>query len=272
MPHQVRHDIKGYIMDVIVIKFGGSLFSDDNNRGKFWTDIKCLKDKGYQVVIVHGGGKEISKWIDKAGEKVQFVNGLRYTDEKIMDIVEMVLSGKVNKQLTVELANIGVDSIGISGRDNKMIVAEQMLKLGLVGKPVACDAGVLEKILDAQIVPIISPVSCDENGRHLNVNADVAANAIAIVLKAKNLVFMTDMKGVLKDIDDDSSVIDVLDKNKADKYIEEGIIKGGMIPKIESAFDAIAKGVEEVDIIDGREYGVIGDMFLKGEVKGTKIV
>ena len=227
----------------ILIKFGGSLFTNENNRKQFWQDVKNLKQDGANVVIVHGGGKEISSWIEKVGSEVKFVNGLRYTDEEIMNIVEMVLSGLVNKQLVTEF---GENCLGISCRDSNIIIADQVKELGLVGKPFKTNISIIEKLLDAGITPIISPVSSDKNGQHLNVNADDAANALAIALKADALVFMTDMEGVL---DDKKMVISVLDKKLAEDYKASGVINGGMIPKIDSAFLAIAQGVKMVNIV-----------------------
>jgi acetylglutamate kinase len=256
---------------IIVIKFGGSLFTDDRNRQQFWLDVKKLTLNGYKVVIVHGGGKEISSWLSKIGCETKFVQGLRFTDEKSIEIVEMVLSGKINKKLASELAGLNVLSIGISGRDSDLIVAEKIVDLGFVGKPVKVNTEILTKILDSGIIPIISPVSSDGNGNALNVNADDSADVIAINLQAENLIFMTDTKGVMADIKDENSLIKILDRKKADSLIKDGVIKDGMLPKINSAFRALDLGVGEINIVDGRENGVIEKIFFKNEILGTRI-
>lgn len=257
---------------IIIIKFGGSLFSNDRNRQQFWLDVKNLYVAGYKIVIVHGGGKEISSWLDKVGCETKFVKGLRFTDEKSMEVVEMVLSGKVNKQLASELASLDVLTVGISGRDSDLIVAEKLSELGLVGTPKDVDIKIVLKILEAGIIPIISPVSSDGKGNALNVNADEAADAIAINLKAEKLVFMTDTKGVMLDIEDENSLIKILDRKRSDELINDGVIHGGMLPKINSAFRALDLGVGEINIVDGRECGVIDKIFEKNEVLGTRII
>ena len=257
---------------IIVIKFGGSLFTNDRNRQQFWQDVKNLHLAGYKVVVVHGGGKEISSWLDKVGCETKFVQGLRFTDEKSMEVVEMVLSGKVNKQLVSELTSLDVLTVGISGRDSDLIVAEKLPELGLVGTPVKMNEKFLIKILDAGIIPIISPVSSDGKGNTLNVNADEAADAIAINLKAEKLIFMTDTKGVMSDIKDENSLIKILDRKKRDELVKIGVITEGMIPKTSAAFRALDLGVGEINIVDGREFGVINKIFEKDEVLGTRII
>ncbi|MCP4482154.1 MAG: acetylglutamate kinase [bacterium] len=252
-------------MKIILIKFGGSLFSNEHNREKFWQDVQTLRSSGIHVIIVHGGGKEISKWIEKVGSQVQFVEGLRYTDDEIMDIVEMVLSGKLNKQLVTEC---GRDAIGLSGRDANLIIANNVKELGLVGKPAKMNIDILKKLCNLNCIPIISPVSNDADGQHLNVNADDAANAIAIALKVDALVFMTDMPGVL---DGKGETITHINKGIAQDFKKRNIIHSGMLVKISSAFSAIEQGVKSVNIIDGREYGIIKDIFIKGEEKGTRV-
>lgn len=259
----------------VVIKFGGSLFTNSNNRLRFWEDVKSLILKNYKVVIVHGGGKEISSWLEKLGTETKFVNGLRWTDEKSMEIVEMVLSGKVNKQLVSELSQLEILTVGISGRDSNLVKAKEILELGRVGEPISAEKVLLEKLLNANIVPIISPISADDLGNSLNVNADDFADIIAQSLNADNLIFMTDMKGVMKDINDENSVINVLTKDVAEDFIKNEIIKGGMIPKIRSAFNSLDAGVGEVNIVDGREFGIISKIFdenLKNILIGTRII
>ncbi len=259
-------------MKTFVIKFGGSLFSNNVNRNKFWEDVKDLILAGNQVVIVHGGGKEITFWLETLNLETKFVNGLRYTDEKSVEVVEMVLSGKVNKQLTSELSRFGINCAGISGRDSNLIIAKKQDELGFVGKPEKVNAGFLQKLLNAGIIPIISPVSTTEIGEILNINADDAADVIATELKAEKLVFMTDMKGVMLDQNDEKSVVQILDKKLADELIEQKIITGGMLPKIKSSFKSLELGVEEVSIIDGREFGIIEKFLKNNEILGTRIV
>ncbi|MDR0676173.1 MAG: acetylglutamate kinase [Elusimicrobiota bacterium] len=260
---------------IVVIKFGGSLFVNENNRFKFWEDIKNLIEKKFfKIVIVHGGGKEISNWLERLEVEVKFVNGLRYTDEKSIEIVEMVLSGKINKQLASEISSFGVSSIGISGRDSKLVLVKQKLELGRVGEPIFVNSEILNKLLKAGILPIISPISTDADRKSFNVNADDFASIIAQSINADNLIFMTDMKGVLANIKDENSVIYILNKAKADELIEKSVIKDGMLVKIKSAFSSLENGIREINIVDGREFGIIEKIFGKNEKKliGTRII
>ncbi len=253
----------------IVIKFGGSLLDNKNIRETFWEDIKVLA-KSNKVVIVHGGGKEISRYLELLNLEIKFVNGKRYTDSKIMEIVEMLLSGKINKMLTSELSSLGVNAIGLSGRDGNLIQAKRNEILGEVGIPKDLNLNFLNKILESHFLPIISPVSSDKFGNSLNINADDAASFLAEGIKADNLIFMTDAPGVMLDKNDKKSVINFLDKKKALDLIDKKAITDGMIPKILSSFNSIDNGVKEVNIIDGNISGIINKFFNNNFV-GTRI-
>lgn len=253
----------------IVIKFGGSLLDNKDIREEFWKDIKALSDKN-KIIIVHGGGKEISKYLEILHLDIKFINGKRYTDKKIMEIVEMVLSGKINKMLTSELSKLNIDALGLSGRDGNLIIAEKNEILGEVGTPKILNLNFLKKLLDKNIIPIISPVSNDKSGDPLNINADETSSFIAENIKADNLIFMTDAPGVMLDKNDKNSVINILDKKMAQDLINKKIITDGMIPKIQESFSSIDNGVKEVNIIDGNISGILNKFFNNNSI-GTRI-
>lgn len=231
----------------IVIKYGGSLLTNKAVQRAFLKNLIWFS-KTCGVVIVHGGGKEITKYLNAFRVRTRFVRGLRYTDERTLDVVQMVLSGKVNKDIVALINQLGASAAGISARDNQTIIAKQIPSLGRVGVPVDVCTRLLKSLLIAGIIPVVSPVGCDRKGNPLNINADTAACAIAIALKAKKLIFLTDVPGILDVKGKRIPKIFVRDINS---LIKNNIVTGGMIPKLKAASDAIKKGVQEVDIIPG---------------------
>ena len=245
--------IQKYAGKVILIKYGGNAMTDETLKKYVMGDIVLLSMIGIKVVVVHGGGPEISDMLKKTGKKSEFVNGLRVTDRETMDIVEMVLAGKVNKDLVnlVELA--GGKSIGISGVDGHMIKAAQLdPKLGAVGEIQDVDVTPITDLLDMGYIPIISTVGCDEQGNLYNINADTAAARIAGKLGAESMLTMTDIEGLLRDKDDPDTLIRRLSVSEVPELTAQGVISGGMIPKIQCCVEAIRRGVRKVFIIDGR--------------------
>lgn len=270
--------IKLYKNKVFVVKYGGSIMENTESQKAFLADAALLKSLGINLVIVHGGGPAINKWLKRANIECKFINGLRVTDKDTMEIVEMVLSGSVNKKLTAELNSLGAKAIGISGRDFNLIKAKKKfsynegdrIDLGFVGEVESINKDFLLQLLDLDLIPIISPVGCDSLGNSYNINADSAAAAVACALQAEKLIIMTDIEGVYKDINDKSSLINKLSCQDINKYIEEDIITGGMIPKMQCCQDALEKGTKAVHLIDGRkEHSFILDTFTQS---GTEIV
>jgi acetylglutamate kinase len=218
-------------------------------------DVTLLKLVGFKPIIVHGGGKEISRWVAKTGKEAKFVNGLRVTDEETMEIAEMVL-GRVNKNLVSMVQELGVKAVGLSGKDGGLLKVEKKLAggedIGFVGEITEVNPKVLFDLLEKDFLPIVAPIGFDENFQTYNINADDAACAIAKALGAEKLAFLTDIEGVYKDFNDKSSLISTLNKEEARALIEEGFIGGGMLPKLNNCIDAIDNGVSRVHIIDGR--------------------
>ncbi len=270
--------IKEYKNKIFVVKYGGSIMENKEAQRAFLSDASLLKAHGVNLVIVHGGGPAINKWLKRANIESQFINGLRVTDEDTMEIVEMVLSGSVNKKLTAELNGLGVKAIGISGRDCQLINARkkysynngERIDIGYVGEVTSINKDFLLQLIDNDFIPVISPVGCDSLGNPYNINADYAAAAVACALEADKLIIMTDIEGVYKDINDKSSLIKRLTSQDINKYIEAGIITGGMIPKMYCCQDALEKGAKAVHLIDGRkEHSLLMDTFTQS---GTEIV
>lgn len=261
-----------------VIKYGGSIMNNVSAQEAFIQDISILKSLGINIVIVHGGGPEINKWLKKAGVESRFINGLRVTDDDTMEIVEMVLSGSVNKKLSANLSLKGIKALGLSGRDNGLIKAEkkylkengEIIDIGFVGEVVDINKELLSDLLEKDYIPVISPIGCDAVGNIYNINADYAASAVSSALKAEKLIIMTDIEGVYKDINDKDSLITTITIDEIKEYIADGIIKGGMIPKMECCMDAIEKGTINVHLIDGRrEHSLVLDTFAES---GTRII
>jgi acetylglutamate kinase len=242
-----------------VIKYGGSIMKDVSATKAFYEDVSMLKMAGINLVVVHGGGPLISRWIKKTGAVTEFINGLRVTDSDTMDIAEMVLSGHVNKELSAGLSMQGINAVGLSGRDSNLIRARkkytfingEKIDLGFVGEVVNINRSFLASILESGRVPVISPVGCDYSGSKYNINADYVASSISSELKAEKLLIMTDVKGVYRDFGDKSTLIPSLSPEEIRECIEDGIITGGMIPKMECCIEAIENGTRNVHLLDG---------------------
>ena len=245
--------IQGYTHKVIVVKYGGNAMINDELKNSVMRDIVLLNLIGVKVVLVHGGGPEISEMLKKVGKESVFIDGLRYTDEETVEIVRMVLAGKINKSLVNLIERIGGKAIGLCGIDGHMLKCETAdPKLGYVGKITEVDTKIITDSLDAGYIPIVSTVGYDDEGHIYNVNADTAAAALAGALGAESLILMTDTKGVLRDKDDESSLIEKIYVSDIPSLVKQGVISGGMIPKIECCKEAIRRGVHKVFIIDGR--------------------
>ncbi len=245
--------IQKYYNKVVVIKYGGNAMINESLKQQVMEDIILLSLVGVKVVMLHGGGPEITGMLTKLGKESTFVNGLRVTDAETMEITQMVLSGKVNKSLVNLIQSKGGKAMGISGVDGKMIVASQKEKeLGFVGTIESVNIEPIISLLDNGYIPVVSTIGCDEKGNTYNINADTAAAFIAGALNAENLMLMTDIAGILTDKDDPSTLISEITVAEANNMIAAGTINGGMIPKVECCTEAIEKGVEKVVIMDGR--------------------
>ncbi|MBE6606290.1 MAG: acetylglutamate kinase [Ruminococcaceae bacterium] len=268
--------IQKYKDKVIVVKYGGNAMINEELKNAVMGDIVLLSLIGIKVVLVHGGGPEISDMLKRVGKESTFVNGLRVTDAETAEIAQMVLAGKVNKSLVNLIESRGGKSVGLSGPDGKLIVAKQLdEKLGYVGEIVSVNVEPINILLDNGYIPVISSIGCDMNNNVYNINADTVAAMIAAELGAESLVSMTDICGILRDKDDPSTLIPKITVSETPSLIREGIISGGMIPKIECCTEAIRRGVRKVFIIDGRvphsilietltDEG-IGTMFVSGD-------
>lgn len=245
--------IKKYYGKIVVIKYGGNAMINNELKEHVMEDIVLLRQIGINVVLVHGGGPEISDTLKKMNIETKFVNGLRQTDRETVGVVQMVLAGKVNKDLVNLIQNKGGRAIGLSGIDGHMIEAEMMdPELGYVGEITNINPRPILDLLDDGYIPVISTVGCDSKGNVYNINADTAASKIAGTLKAYTMISMTDIKGLLRDVDDPSSLIPELSVSEVPELIKDGVISGGMIPKIGCCVEAIRRGVNQVAIIDGR--------------------
>ena len=236
---------------VFVIKLGGSILCDNKNIKSVIEDIVFLNKIGIKTIIVHGGGKDINNELKVHEIEPKFVDGIRFTDDKTMEVAEMVLSGKVNKNLVAEANCQGLCAVGISGKDAHFIQAQKKNKLGNVGEIVSVDIKIINALFESGFTPIISPVCCDENCQSLNVNADDVAVAVAKEIKAEKLVFLTDIDGVFQDVNDKNSLISVILTKDIEKMIKSKVITGGMIPKILSCGNAVENGINAVHIING---------------------
>ena len=240
---------------VIVVKYGGSAMVDENLKKQVIQDVTLLKLVGFKPIIVHGGGKEISRWVEKAGMEPEFVNGLRKTDAPTMEVAEMVLN-RVNKSLVQMVQSLGVNAIGISGKDGGLLHVEKKYSdgqdIGFVGEITDVNPKILYDLLEKDFLPIVCPIGMDDNFETYNINADDAACAIAEAMGAEKLAFLTDIEGVYKDPKDSSTLISELTVSEANKLISDGYIGGGMLPKLNNCINAIEKGVSRVHILDGR--------------------
>ena len=264
--------IKKYTGKIVVVKYGGNAMINEDLKKQVMEDIVLLWLIGVKVVLVHGGGPEISELMDKLGKKPEFVDGLRVTDQETIDIVQMVLAGKVNKSLVNKLEMNGGKAMGISGMDGMLIEAKiKDERLGFVGEITNIHINPVTDLLEKGYIPVISTVGCDKEGNSYNINGDTAAAYIAGALGAERLIMMTDIEGILKDKDNPDTLIPYITVEDAAKLYEDKIISGGMIPKVKCCVDAIKKGVKNVVIMDGRVPHSILMELLTDEGAGTMV-
>jgi len=264
--------IKRYNGKIVVVKYGGNAMINESLKQQVMEDIVLLWLIGVKVVLVHGGGPEISETMEKLGKKAVFVDGLRVTDKETVDIVQMVLAGKVNKTLVNLLEMNGGKAMGISGMDGRLIESEvKDGKLGYVGKITKINIQPVIDLLEKGYIPVISTLGCDKEGNAYNINGDTAAAYIAGAMNAERLIMMTDIAGILRDKDDPSTLIPEVTISEAKKLYDEGVISGGMIPKVDCCIEALEKGVENVIIMDGRVPHSILMEILTDEGAGTMV-
>ncbi|MDO9458608.1 MAG: acetylglutamate kinase [Alphaproteobacteria bacterium] len=262
-----------YAGKTVLIKYGGHAMGEDDVARRFARDIVLIKQVGVKPIVVHGGGPQIGQMLDRLGIKSNFIDGLRVTDAKTVEVVEMVLAGSINKQIVSFINSAGGKAVGLSGKDGNLIQArklrrttrdpesniEKVLELGFVGEPSVINPDVLQTISASDLIPVVAPIGIGEKGETYNINADTAAGAIAGAVRAMRLLMLTDVPGVL---DEDGKVIPHLSKDRALAMIKSGAIAGGMIPKVETCLDALAAGVGGVVILDGRvEHAVLLELF-----------
>ena len=248
--------IKKFSGITVVIKYGGAALVNEEIKSTIIKDIALMKFVGFKPVVVHGGGKDINKALESVGIEPQFKDGLRVTDEETMEVVQEVLVGKVNKSLVTELCLQGINAVGVCGKDSGFMKVKKAtpngLDLGLVGEVTEVDTTLINTLLDNDFVPVISTVGVDEEGNSYNVNADYAAVAVAGALNAEKLVFITDVAGVMRDVNDPNSVISTTNTAEINELIADGTIAGGMIPKVQCCLAGVNAGVKNVHILDGR--------------------
>lgn len=273
--------IKKFWSKIIVIKYGGSSMKDKNLEKQILKDIILLKYVGMKPVIVHGGGSEISEEMKKRNKTPQFINGLRVTDEETMEIIEMVLTGKINTRLVAEInlhisegPGNGVKSIGLSGEDAQLLTVKkhQISELGLVGEVENINPEILMILLEKNYIPVIATVGVDKEGVRYNINADTVAAQIAISLQAEKLIFLTDVDGIFKDSSNPSTIISSLNVNKTKELIESGCVQKGMIPKVDAAIQAIKGGVKKIHFLNGKcPHSILLEVFTDSGI-GTEII
>lgn len=265
--------IQQYNGKIVVIKYGGNAMINEELKQQVMEDIVLLRLVGVKVVLVHGGGPEISELMSRLGKKAEFVDGLRVTDKETVDIVQMVLAGKINKTLVNLLEMKGGKAMGISGMDGKLIEAKMKdVRLGYVGEITNVNISPVCDLLEKGYIPVISTIGCDSEGNAYNINGDTAAAYIAGALGAERLIMMTDIAGILRDKDDPSTLIAHVTLSEADKLYKDGVISGGMIPKVDCCINAIKLGVKNVIIMDGRVPHSILMELLTDEGAGTMVV
>ena len=261
-----------YADSIVVIKYGGNAMKDSQSIKSFCEDVALLKQSGLKPVIVHGGGPQIGNMLEQLGIETKFESGMRITDEKTLDVVEMVLCGGINKEIASEINQSGCKAIGISGKDASKIIEkkqegkikdelkiEKIVDLGFVGIPKKINTEIIEVSINNDFIPVIAPLGISEDGKTFNINADTVAGAIAFSLNAKRLLILTDVQGVL---DDDDDIIEEISKEEALAMIEKGIISGGMIPKVNTCINALEKGVSASVIVDGRvKHAILLELF-----------
>ena len=279
MRSQVLIDALPYIQKyhdkIVVVKYGGNAMTNNELKDAVMNDIVLLSMVGIKVVLVHGGGPEINAMLKRVGKESKFIGGLRYTDEETIDIVKMVLCGKVNKELVSALQMHGGKALGLCGCDGQMIVAQKLMgevDLGYVGDIKKITTKPIIDAINNGYVPIISTVGIGEDGHSYNINADTAASRIAACLRAENLILMTDIVGLLEDKDDDSTLIPTVNVSEVPYLKKKGIISGGMIPKIDCCVEAVRRGVRKTSIIDGRMPHSILIELLTNEGIGTQFI
>ena len=247
--------IQKFNRKIIVVKYGGSAMSDEELQRHVIQDVTLLKLVGFKPIIVHGGGKAISSWVRKTGKEAQFINGLRVTDKETMEIAEMVL-GRVSKNLVTMVEELGVKAVGISGKDSAMLKVKKRLSggqdIGYVGEITKVDPKILFDMMDHDYLPIVAPIGLDDQFETYNINADEAACAIAKAVGADKLVYLTDVEGLYRNFEDKSSFISRISVTEAEELIANGMIGGGMLPKLSNCTDAVRGGVKRVHILDGR--------------------
>lgn len=257
--------IQRYAGKTVVVKYGGNAMINEDLKEAVMSDIVLLQLVGINVVLVHGGGPEINSMLDKIGKESKFINGMRYTDEETMDVVQMVLAGKVNKSLVQHLMRHSGKALGLCGLDGRMLIAEKLIKaddLGYVGEIVEVNTDVIQDAIDKGYTPVVSTIAGGYGGEVYNINADTAAAQIAAKLKACKLILMTDICGLLRDKDDESTLIPVVNVSEVPHLKKQGIISGGMIPKIDCCVEAVRQGVGRAHIIDGRTpHSILIEMF-----------
>lgn len=267
--------IQKYSGKTVVIKYGGNAMINEQLKASVISDIVLLSCVGIKVVLVHGGGPEISDMLKKINKESKFVNGLRYTDEETMEVVKMVLCGKLNKEISALITRAGGKAMGICGLDNRLLTAKKLIEdgydYGLVGEITSINASVVTDLTNDGYIPVIATVAGDEKGQAYNINADTAAAKIAAAIGAENLLLLTDVKGLLRDPADEESLIEAVTVSELKGLIADNIIKGGMIPKIDCCIDAVRDGVKKAVIIDGRvEHSILIEI-LSDKGVGTMI-
>lgn len=267
--------IQRFNRKIIVVKYGGSAMVDEELKKHVIQDVVLLKLVGFKPIIVHGGGKEISKWVGKVGMEPQFINGLRVTDEPTMEIAEMVLN-RVNKSLVQLVNELGVKAVGISGKDGQLLKCERKYAggqdIGFVGDVKEVNPQVIYDLLEKDYLPIICPIGFDDSFQSYNINADDAACAVARAVKAEKLAFLTDVEGLYRDFEDKSSLISEITAEAAQEMVSSGMLGGGMLPKLQNCIDAIEHGVSRVHILDGRiPHCLLLEIFTKKGI-GTAIL
>lgn len=264
--------IQKYHNKIIVVKYGGNAMISEELKLQVMEDLVLLTLIGIKPVLVHGGGPEISDMLKKVGKQSEFVDGLRVTDKETAEIVQMVLAGKINKQLVNLLGEFGGNAVGISGIDGHLIEARvKDERLGFVGEITRVNVQPILDLIEKEYIPVVSTVGCDKEGNVYNINADTAASYIAGAMKAERLITMTDIPGILRDVNDPDSIIKKVTTEEARQLFDEGVISGGMIPKVECCIDAIEKGVRRVTILDGRVPHALLLELLTDEGAGTLV-
>ena len=264
--------IKKFRGKTVVIKYGGSAMKNPKIKKSVMEDIALMKLVGIRIILVHGGGAEINSTLKKMNIKSKFIDGLRVTDKETMDVVEMVLAGHVNKKIVNDIQKHNLNAIGLCGKDCDALIAKKVEKkgidLGFVGEVTKVNTTIFQELMEHDIIPVIAPIGKDENGENTyNINADYAAAAIAEALNAEKLIYLTDVEGVLRDVEDSSSIIYYINTTEAKEYINNGMISGGMIPKVENCIKAIKNGVKAVHIINGGlEHCIVLELFTESGI------